>query len=335
MPTQPRETELVDSEGNRLIVPPVRVEGNGPSLSKFAIPLLLYGRLNRAAINYTLLSVRDVATRLNCCTKTVYELVAAGEIPALKVLNTIRVHPAELDAFVKRRRQLKRRTRGRGLTEGRKAGGRGFRAENELVYNLPKIDAETPASPVLAAIDAPAVAQPASATSSAPVVEEKRAAPQDISRWTAGDWTSFISALPLVKSMPNDQRCSFFVVTDDQMPFATIETMRGSDRVFRLSIGVGRVMFDALCPAGRSNTPSEAPNTFAPDPRLARHAYVCIVCPADENAEQTKHLVREAHARQLVNKGYVRAPKMRDAGLPGDQKPQKRKRGPPPKPRHA
>ncbi len=49
-----------------------------------------------------LLTVREVASRLGVCTATVYALCEAGTLPSMRVLgrNTIRVAPADLEAFL-------------------------------------------------------------------------------------------------------------------------------------------------------------------------------------------------------------------------------------------
>jgi excisionase family DNA binding protein len=51
--------------------------------------------------------VREVAGRLGVCTATVYSLCEAGTLPSVRVLgrNTIRVAPADLEAFVASRRK--------------------------------------------------------------------------------------------------------------------------------------------------------------------------------------------------------------------------------------
>ena len=47
-----------------------------------------------------LLRVRDVARRLEVSRATAYRLIGAGQIPAVRVGGSIRVDPAELDAYV-------------------------------------------------------------------------------------------------------------------------------------------------------------------------------------------------------------------------------------------
>jgi len=49
-----------------------------------------------------LLSVRDVASRLNVSTATIYKLCAAGKLAHVRVLGAIRVAPVDLAAFIER-----------------------------------------------------------------------------------------------------------------------------------------------------------------------------------------------------------------------------------------
>ncbi len=51
-----------------------------------------------------LLSVREAAEQLGLCTATVYGLCAAGALPHIRILNAIRIAPADLDAFIRARR---------------------------------------------------------------------------------------------------------------------------------------------------------------------------------------------------------------------------------------
>src|SRR5262249_14825026 len=52
-----------------------------------------------------LLTVRAVAARLGVSTATVYGLCARGELRHVRVSNAIRIEPAELEAFVARKRE--------------------------------------------------------------------------------------------------------------------------------------------------------------------------------------------------------------------------------------
>ncbi len=52
-----------------------------------------------------LLSVREVADRLGVTTATVYKLARLGELPQVRVLNAIRVAPADLAAYIEARRK--------------------------------------------------------------------------------------------------------------------------------------------------------------------------------------------------------------------------------------
>jgi excisionase family DNA binding protein len=51
-----------------------------------------------------LLSVREVAKRLGVCTAIVYDLVSRGVISHVRVSNSIRIAPADLEAFLKAQR---------------------------------------------------------------------------------------------------------------------------------------------------------------------------------------------------------------------------------------
>jgi excisionase family DNA binding protein len=55
-----------------------------------------------------LLPVREAARLLGVCAATVYKLCASGELPHTRILNAIRIVPADLAAFV-----VERRARGR------------------------------------------------------------------------------------------------------------------------------------------------------------------------------------------------------------------------------
>ena len=56
--------------------------------------VVLYGGRNR------LLTVREVAEQLGVCTATVYRLCESGELPHVRVVESIRVRPADLAAFL-------------------------------------------------------------------------------------------------------------------------------------------------------------------------------------------------------------------------------------------
>ncbi|MBN1960831.1 MAG: helix-turn-helix domain-containing protein [Deltaproteobacteria bacterium] len=47
-----------------------------------------------------LLTVKNVAQRLGISTKTVYKLCYSGALPHVRIIGSIRVQPADLDAFV-------------------------------------------------------------------------------------------------------------------------------------------------------------------------------------------------------------------------------------------
>jgi excisionase family DNA binding protein len=52
------------------------------------------------------LTVRQVAARLSVSTATVYKLCASGELAYVRVLGAIRVAPADLAAYLRRRRRI-------------------------------------------------------------------------------------------------------------------------------------------------------------------------------------------------------------------------------------
>ncbi len=52
----------------------------------------------------TLLTIREVAAQLRLSTATVYKLCAQGELPHVRVLNSIRVAPAVLAEVMASRR---------------------------------------------------------------------------------------------------------------------------------------------------------------------------------------------------------------------------------------
>jgi len=56
-----------------------------------------------------LLSVREVAEQLGLCTATVYGLCAEGALAHVRILNAIRIAPADLATFVEARRIGSRR----------------------------------------------------------------------------------------------------------------------------------------------------------------------------------------------------------------------------------
>jgi excisionase family DNA binding protein len=60
-----------------------------------------------------LLTVRDVAAQLGVCTATVYRLVDEGQLAHVRVLNAIRVAPADLAAFIEARRRAEGEPAGR------------------------------------------------------------------------------------------------------------------------------------------------------------------------------------------------------------------------------
>jgi excisionase family DNA binding protein len=68
-------------------------------------PGLELERNTAIGVQSALLSVAAVARYLGVCTATVYALCARGELPHIRILSTIRVAPADLEAFVTRGRR--------------------------------------------------------------------------------------------------------------------------------------------------------------------------------------------------------------------------------------
>jgi excisionase family DNA binding protein len=50
---------------------------------------------------YRLLRVREVAEQLGVCNATVYRLVESGALPHVRIVNSIRIRPDDLEAFVR------------------------------------------------------------------------------------------------------------------------------------------------------------------------------------------------------------------------------------------
>ncbi len=47
------------------------------------------------------MTVKEVATILRVCRDTVYRLCANGQLPHVRILNAIRIAPADLDGFLR------------------------------------------------------------------------------------------------------------------------------------------------------------------------------------------------------------------------------------------
>jgi excisionase family DNA binding protein len=58
----------------------------------------------RVILPEKLLTVREVAERLGVCRATAYGMVERGDLPAVRIASAVRVHPADLQALVARRR---------------------------------------------------------------------------------------------------------------------------------------------------------------------------------------------------------------------------------------
>ena len=110
---------------------------------------------------------------------------------------------------------------------------------------------------------------------------------------------------------------TFFFYRDDHMlPFATIaSTDSEHDRVsnlarpgvFRLNIGVGRQMFQALFGADRRPVEEydfTALDTLMPHPEYAAQSFICVLNPGDATAQQVRSLLAEAY--RLAAQRYER-----------------------------
>jgi len=49
---------------------------------------------------YRLLRVKEVAEELGVCNATVYRLVESGELPHVRIVNSIRIRPDDLNTFM-------------------------------------------------------------------------------------------------------------------------------------------------------------------------------------------------------------------------------------------
>jgi len=53
-----------------------------------------------------LLTLADVAERLQCSTKTVKRRIEAGDLPVIRDGRMVRVHPDDLERYIRARRSL-------------------------------------------------------------------------------------------------------------------------------------------------------------------------------------------------------------------------------------
>jgi len=129
---------------------------------------------------------------------------------------------------------------------------------------------------------------------------------------TADDWDRHIRALADVGSSTNYGYRFYFVGNDDRLPFATIadngnehEKVSALHRpgVFRLNIGIRHETFEAL---GLAREPTGIDFTvldqFLPHPDYAKQNFICILNPAGENIERTRHFLAEAHAMAVARR---------------------------------
>jgi excisionase family DNA binding protein len=66
----------------------------------FAALVLHDSKLRAVSGGNALLTVQEVAAILRVCRDTVYRLCAKGQLPHVRILNAIRIAPADLDAFL-------------------------------------------------------------------------------------------------------------------------------------------------------------------------------------------------------------------------------------------
>jgi len=116
------------------------------------------------------------------------------------------------------------------------------------------------------------------------------------------------AGLPGVRRVENEEYgYTFFFAGDEQMlPFVSIATAdnEGDDvsnlareGVFRVNIGLGRETYEGLGLPDAAGVDYSALNVLLPHPHYARQHYVCILKPEGDNAETTRRLILEAHAR--------------------------------------
>jgi hypothetical protein len=120
------------------------------------------------------------------------------------------------------------------------------------------------------------------------------------------DLEAFVSELPEVQREESFGYTFFFVGDDHRLPFVTFansdndfDDVSKMDRegVFRVNIGVSKETFKSL--TSRSDTEDidySVLDVFLPHPHYSRQHFVCILNPVDENAEETKRLIVEAHS---------------------------------------
>jgi excisionase family DNA binding protein len=95
------------SAGNHEGWPDGAMQADTSSCKPFATPLLPTTAADprrRSARTEALLSIGDVAERVGVCRATVYRMVWRGDIPHIRVGAAIRIHPADLDRLLARRR---------------------------------------------------------------------------------------------------------------------------------------------------------------------------------------------------------------------------------------
>jgi excisionase family DNA binding protein len=84
---------------------PSKRSQNITAIREFFIPPLSRGSLGAIGAGVAFLTVKEVATLLRVSTDSVYGLCASGELLHVRVLNAIRIAPADLTVFIVHRRR--------------------------------------------------------------------------------------------------------------------------------------------------------------------------------------------------------------------------------------
>lgn len=120
------------------------------------------------------------------------------------------------------------------------------------------------------------------------------------------EFENYVAGLPDVQREANFGYEFFFVGDDHRLPFVTFansdndyDHVSNLDRegVFRINIGVSKETFKKLI--NQSNDEAidySVLNIFLPHPDYARQNFICILNPADENIQETKRVIDEAHS---------------------------------------
>lgn len=115
----------------------------------------------------------------------------------------------------------------------------------------------------------------------------------------------FVMSLPNVEHEENMGYQFYFVGDDHHVPFFSIaengnqyETMSKLDRegVFRVNIGVSRDTFMSMfADTDVEKVDFSVLDTFLPHPHYSKQYFICILNPSENNDEQLKKFIIEAH----------------------------------------